>query len=321
MKVLIFGATGFVGGNVTRHFLENNEEVHVCLRGDSYNWRIKDLMGNLIIHQGDLSSKCDIESIISSVKPDVVINCSGKVSGFGVDDQEEVIQKNFVNTVNLANTCVRMNVEQLINTGSAYECGFSNNPVIGSDCSKQPIGLYGITKKAEREYIDMIAQKFEKKYITVRLFTPFGFFDSPIRLIPYVILSLLHNDIPLIKNPYSGRDFIYMNDVSKIYYALSRKSDAIEIGNVINAGTGKMTKVTDIVKYLFSLAGVKCTESTFDKRGSTEFLYADQKYTSSVLSELKLKFTPQKEALRRTFKWFSQNKSSYKFPINEGGLS
>ena len=318
MKILIFGSSGFVGSNVTRYFTNNGEEVHVCLRSNSNTWRIGDLLENLIIHRGDLSSTDNIESIISSVQPDVVINCAGIVAGFGVEDQEGVIQKNFVNTVNLVNTCVKLNVNQLLNTGSAYECGFSNNPIVGNECSNAPIGLYGIAKKAEREYIDMIAQKFEKKYVTLRLFTPFGYFDSPIRLIPYIILSLVNNRTPHIKNPFSGRDFIYIEDVSKIYYALSKKPEVIDNKTVFNLGTGKMTKVTEIAKYLFNLGNVNYVESTINMDGSAEYLYAGLGETSKILSELNITFTPLAEALRRTYDWFIQNKKYYTFPMNNG---
>lgn len=318
VKILIFGSSGFVGSNVTRYFTNNGEEVHVCLRSNSNTWRIGDLLENLIIHRGDLSSTNNIEPIISSVQPDVVINCTGIVAGFGVDDQEGVIQKNFVNTVNLVNTCVKLNVNQLLNTGSAYECGFSNNPIVGNECSNAPIGLYGIAKKAEREYIDMIAQKFEKKYVTLRLFTPFGYFDSPIRLIPYIILSLANNRTPHIKNPFSGRDFIYIEDVSKIYYALSKKPEVIDNKTVFNLGTGKMTKVTEIAKYIFNLGNVNYVESTINMDGSAEYLYADLGETSKILSELNITFTPLAEALRRTYDWFIQNKNYYTFPMNNG---
>ena len=318
MKILIFGSSGFVGSNVTRYFTNNGEEVHVCLRSNSNTWRIGDLLENLIIHRGDLSSTNNIEPIISSVQPDVVINCAGIVAGFGVEDQEGVIQKNFVNTVNLVNTCVKLNVNQLLNTGSAYECGFSNNPIVGNECSNAPIGLYGIAKKAEREYIDMIAQKFEKKYVTLRLFTPFGYFDSPIRLIPYIILSLANNRTPHIKNPFSGRDFIYIEDVSKIYYALSKKPEVIDNKTVFNLGTGKMTKVTEIAKYIFNLGNVNYVESTINMDGSAEYLYADLGETSKILSELNITFTPLAEALRRTYDWFIQNKNYYTFPMNNG---
>lgn len=316
-KVLIFGSSGFVGSNVTRFFLQKGEEVYVCLRDHSDKWRINDIVNNLNVQIGDLSSKNDIESVLFSVKPDIVINCTGVVAGFDVQDQQDVIQKNFVNTVNLTNVCINSKTEQLINTGSAYECGFSNDPVLTNKCLNSPIGLYGITKKAEREYIDMIAKKFEKKYITLRLFTPFGPFDSPIRLIPYILTSLINNQIPNIQNPLSGRDFIYIEDVSDIFYRLAKNPEIIENQSVLNVGTGKNTKVIDIVEILFKLAGADYKQHSDYQNSSIEFLYANKQEADKLLSKFNITLTPLFEALKQTYDWFSQNKNFYTSNVNK----
>lgn len=316
-KVLIFGSSGFIGSNVTRFFLQKGEEVHVCLRDHADTWRINDLIGNLTVHNGDLSLKNDIESILFSVKPDVVINCTGIVAGFDIQDQNNVIQKNFVNTVNLVNVCINSKVDELINTGSAYECGFSNGPIISNKCLNAPIGLYGITKRAEREYIDMIAQRFEKRYFTLRLFTPYGPFDSPIRLIPYIIKSLINNVTPHIHNPFSARDFIYIKDVSKIFYTLAKKPEIIENCSVVNIGTGKNTEVIDIVKILFRISGVDYKQPNNYNLGSIEYLYADLFESEKILSKFNTTLTPLEEALKQTYEWFVQNKNFYTSNMNE----
>ena len=315
-KVLIFGASGFIGSNVTHFFLRKGEEVHVCLKNHTNAWRINDIVNNLNIQIGDLSSKNDIESVLFSVKPDIVINCTGVVAGFDMQDQQDVIQKNFVNTVNLTNACVNSKADQLINTGSAYECGFSYDPVLTNKCQNSPIGLYGITKKAEREYIDMIAKKFEKKYFTLRLFTPFGPFDSPIRLIPYILISLINNNIPNIQNPLSGRDFIYIKDVSNIFYRLAKNPEIIENQSVLNVGTGKNTKVIDIVEILFKIAGTEYKQHSDYQNSSIEYLYANKQEADKFLSKIHIKPTPLDEALKQTYNWFVKNKNFYTSNMN-----
>ena len=107
-----------------------------------------------------------------------------------------------------------------------------------------------------------------------------------------------------------------MDDVSKIYYALSKKPEVIENRTVFNLGTGKITKVIEIAKYLFSLGNVNYVEPSVNVEGSVEYLYAGQEDNSRILSELNLTFTPLAEALQRTFNWFIQNKNYYTFPIN-----
>ena len=79
-----------------------------------------------------------------------------------------------------------------------------------------------------------------------------------------------------------------------------------------------MTKVTEIAKYLFSLANVNYVEPAINMDESAEYLYADQGNTGRILAELNLTFTPLAEALQRTFDWFIQNKNYYTFPMNNG---
>jgi nucleoside-diphosphate-sugar epimerase len=311
MRVLIFGSSGFVGTNVTRNFIKNNEEVHVVLRDNSKIWKIRDIISDLVIHKGDLTSKNKIESILTSVSPDVVINCSGIVSGFNFYDQEEVIQRNFINTVNIVNACAKLNVYQFINTGSSLECGFSTTPIRGSRCFNPPVGLYGITKRAERQYIEMVAKSQDVKYITLRLFTAFGFFDSPMRLIPHVILSLIRGEVPVIKNPLSSRDFICMDDASKVYYLLSKKPELIEQSSVFNLGTGKIINVIDIVRYLYKIANLDYREPLMDIKEISEYSYANRQEVINHLSKFGLTFTPIKESLKRTYDWFNENKNYY----------
>ena len=208
MKTLIFGGTGFIGSNVMRYFLKNGNEIHTMIRHTSNKWRIDDLINQINIHEGDLKSDRRIESVVSSVRPDIVINCSGLVKGYDIDDQEGVIQENFQNTVNLVNACVKSNVEVFINSGSAKECGYSEVAILNDKCGGNPVGLYGIVKKAERLYVDMISKKYKKRYLTARLFTPFGYYDSETRLIPYVILSLIDKKEPLIRNSGGGTGFL-----------------------------------------------------------------------------------------------------------------
>lgn len=311
MKVLIFGSSGFVGANVLRTFFRKGDEIHACVRKNSKKWRIDDLMNDIFLHVCDLSSLKTVESVVSNVRPDVVVNCTGVVSGFNFNDQKGVIQTNFINTVNLVNTCIKFNVEELINTGSAYECGFSQQPILQNECKGDPIGLYGIVKRAEREYIEMTARKFNKNYLTIRLFTPFGFFDTPIRLIPYVTISLIKNEVPRIENPRSGRDFIFIEDVANIYYRLSRKPEMLENFKVINVGTGKLTMVENIVKLLYSFAEMDYVEAVDTKTDVQNYLFAYQKETKILLSKFNLRLFSLRDALRKTFEWYSKNINYY----------
>ena len=53
-KVLITGASGFVGNNLARFLLSRGDEVHLLLREGHAQWRLKDILQDVRIHIADL---------------------------------------------------------------------------------------------------------------------------------------------------------------------------------------------------------------------------------------------------------------------------
>jgi len=311
MKVFIAGGSGFIGSSVVRKFLKENAEVHVLIRKTSNPWRIEEIKGQINLHYGELSSQGEIEAAIYSIKPDVVINCSGVVRGFGLKDQNDVIQSNLVNTVNLINACLRSNVEVFFNTGSAYECGFSDRPILSKKCNGNPIGLYGIAKRAERYYVKMAAMNYAMTCINFRLFTPFGFYDAPFRLIPYVILSLLHNKNPEIRNPSSGRSFIFLEDISNSYHAAAKNPEKLSGLTEVNLGSPKLTTVADMASLLSKMFDRHYVYEIETQHKAREYLFPEEKEVMKIFSKLNVNLTTLQEGLSRTVEWFRNNEHFY----------
>jgi len=312
MRVFIAGGSGFIGSSVVRKFLKENAEVHILIRKTSNLWRLEDIKEQVNLHYGELSLQSDVEAVIKSIKPDVVINCSGIFRDVILDDQHDLIRSNLVNTINLVNVSLRSGVETLFNTGSAKECSFSNKPILVNRCNGSPIGLYGVVKRAERYYIDMISRNFGKSYVNFRLFTPFGFFDAPFRLIPHIILSLLHNEDPEIGNPAGGRSFIFLEDIATTYYAAAKNPEKLSRLTEVNLGSPKLTTVADVASLLYRMFGRHYDYEVKEQYTPKEYLYPEEKEVMKLLSKLKVNLTPFQEGLSRTVKWFRDNENFYR---------
>ena len=46
-KVFITGATGFIGSNLARRYLERGAEVYINIRKTSDTWRIRDILNEV----------------------------------------------------------------------------------------------------------------------------------------------------------------------------------------------------------------------------------------------------------------------------------
>ena len=78
MKILILGASGMIGHAVFRILIESKQlEVWGAVRGSVDKQHFNDLMQSRIVVSGDVERRETLPRILSSLAPDVVINCVG----------------------------------------------------------------------------------------------------------------------------------------------------------------------------------------------------------------------------------------------------
>ncbi len=54
VKILITGAAGFVGANLTRKLIKTKNEINILIKETSDSWRINDIIHNCNVHKIDL---------------------------------------------------------------------------------------------------------------------------------------------------------------------------------------------------------------------------------------------------------------------------
>jgi nucleoside-diphosphate-sugar epimerase len=80
---------------------------------------------------------------------------------------------------------------------------------------------------------------------TLRLYSVYGPFEDPGRLIPRLIVHGLRGGLPPLASPDTARDYVYVHDVSEAYVAASGPRDTG--GFVYNVGTGQQTTLREVV--------------------------------------------------------------------------
>ena len=253
-KILITGATGFVGANILHCLVKSDNEIHIILRETSNIWRIKDIINKNKVkkHCCDLTNREKIKKIVSNIKPEIIFNLS-VYGGYPFQkDSIKIINTNFTGTVNLLDACTDTGFECFINTGSSSEYGIKNKPMSENDLL-EPTNDYGIAKAAATLYCQALGRRKNLPIFTLRLFSPYGYYGGPTRLIPYLIISCLRNKELKIFNPDAVRDFIFIEDVIKAYFIFVEKRENLLSGDIFNIGSCKQNTVKETFKIIKKL--------------------------------------------------------------------
>ena len=300
-KILITGAAGFIGANLTRELIKNGNEVNIIIKETSDLWRINDVISNCNVHKIDLKKVEDVRNIIKKINPELVYHCAGHGIYPTQKDSAEVFSTNILGTFNLLDALnENNNLLRLVNLGSFFE--YSTNP----------IDPYTISKITQTKLAEHFFKEKKLPVTTLRLFTPYGKFDSPGRLICDLMIALIRNKPLEIFSKYTKRDFIHIDDVIAALEIASQQPDID--GEIIDIGTENEISVEEIVSMANQLSDNELTVNWNDAK-QREIDISDESIFLGRQSTQKLNWKPSislEMGLRKTIEWYKQNINLYR---------
>lgn len=311
-KIIITGATGFIGSNIARNLVKKNYSLHIFIRKTSNLWRIKDIVSNMMVYEVDLVDRKLLEKTVKKINPQVIFHLANAPIYHGSPSSIiDYVDVNLMGTINLIDACREVDYQCFVNTGSSAEYGAKVKPMKEDDFC-QPLSLYAITKLAATNYTSFSGKIEEKPIITFRLFSPFGAYDDPKRLVTEAIYNALENKPIFLSAPHLVRDYIYIDDVIDAYIAAISKAEKYP-GEIFNIGSGRQTSIEEVVKAVIKLSDSK----SIIKWGTLKPRVFESKVWQADISNIKkcLLWKPIysfEEGLEETINWFSVNKHIYK---------
>jgi nucleoside-diphosphate-sugar epimerase len=247
LKILITGATGFIGANVAINLAREDHEIYGLSRNGEYNWRLEGECDKIRLVKSDISSYERTYSAIESIKPDGIINCAQ----YGAYPKEKsnklMFEINNVGLFNILDICTKLNVNWLINCGTSFEYDGSKESIRESTISN-PHSYYGIFKANGTKMLDLYSNLIGTKLMTLRIFQAYGPFEPKGRLVPYLLYNLITDLDVHLNNPYLERDFTYIKDITTAFSDSIKAMDNLEKHEVINVGSGTYTSIQDFAK-------------------------------------------------------------------------
>lgn len=247
-RILLTGSTGFIGANLAHRLVRDGHEVHLLVRPAEMDtrWRLSSIWSDCSIHTVELRQQERVEEIVTAVDPQWVFHLAAYGAYSSQRDVQRIVTTNYNGLVNLVEACLKTGFEAFVNAGTSSEYGWQDHAPVESELA-EPNSHYAATKAAATTYCRFVAQQHQRNVSTLRLYSVFGPWEDPTRLIPTLVLRGLQGELPPLVSPTIARDYVYVDDVVDAFISVARTS-VYDPGAIFNVGTGVQTTLEGLVE-------------------------------------------------------------------------
>jgi len=309
-RVLITGATGFIGSVLARRLIKEGHEVHAFIRPGSDTWRLDDVYDKFkAIYTVNLYNKDLVQTFVEHVNPEIIYHFAANRASSDSSSLSGDISTNIIGTWNLLEAAKKINYELFVNAGSSSEYGQKQYSMRETDVL-EPNSYHSFAKGSQTLLCQTHASVEDKPIVTLRFFSVYGPYERKSRLIPAVILGALNKEILNLSYQWVSRDFIYIDDVVDVCLKIEQLCYCP--GEIINIGTGSQSTIKQVVDIVSSVVGreLECSWESDGRVWDTDNWVADISACRESFSwEPKVSL---REGLEKTINWMKKNANHYR---------
>ncbi len=224
MKVLVTGAAGFIGSQLSKRLLERgNEIVGLDNLNEYYDINLKkarltqlEELPNFRFIKLELADRSSIAELFAREKFNRVVNLAAQAGvRYSIENPHAYVDSNVVGFVNLLEGCRHNNVEHLVFASSSSVYGLNTlMPFSVHQNVDHPISLYAATKKANELMAHTYAHLYNLPTTGLRFFTVYGPWGRPdMALFKFTKAILEDKPIDVYNYGKMRRDFTYIDDI------------------------------------------------------------------------------------------------------------
>lgn len=262
-KALITGIAGFVGSHLAEYLISKNFEVFGFYHPSHDSRNLKSIQGKLKLYPIDILDQKSIESAIKNITPDYVFHLAASSSpAQSFKEPVKTMENNIFGQISLLDAIVKFSPHaKVLIIGSAEEYGAIDKKdlPLNENSPLKPASPYAVSKIAQ----DFLGYQYflhsNLHVVRVRPFNHIGPRQSTAFVVPAFAnqiaqIELKGEGVIKVGNLNSYRDFTDVRDIVQAY--LLALLEGVE-GEVYNIGSGKLTKISEILKTLLSFSNLK----------------------------------------------------------------
>lgn len=245
-RVVVTGASGFVGRRALAGLVHRGFEVHAVARGPA---RAGPAPG-VTWHRVDLLDGVARRELVDELAASHLLHLAwyAEPGAFWAARENAAW---VATTVALVDEFARAGGVRAVLAGTCAEYDWSARQPMAEDAALTPATYYGVCKDATRRVVEGLAERAGLRLAWGRIFFLYGPDEDPRRLVASVARALVAGERAPTSAGTQRRDFLHVDDVANAFVALL----AGDVCGAVNVASGDAVTVRTIVETLASAAG------------------------------------------------------------------
>ncbi len=248
MKILLTGATGFIGSNVGAALAGVGHQLICLKRSTSSLRRCQEYERDVVWLDSDLPGW---QSKVTSLQPEAIVHC-GWAGVTSAERDDWVVQaKNVDVFVDLLKIAADSGTNRFIALGSQAEYGTFNGR-IDESFPTRPNSAYGAAKLACLTFLETFARQSNVSYAWLRIFSVYGPGEGGQWLIPSLVRQFQEGKAPKLTGCEQRYDYLHVSDLAEAILAALGK---IECSGIYNVGSNSSVPLREVVEKVQQFTG------------------------------------------------------------------